>query len=80
MTRRTVPLDRADEYEAAWHALADRAREEGVRAWIFRTTGHDDRFTEFLEWTADGDSAPLAAERASLDPFGPAQTELLEET
>jgi hypothetical protein len=48
--RRTVPLDRSDEYGAAWQDLVTAATLCGGQAWLFRRTGHEDRFIEFLEW------------------------------
>jgi hypothetical protein len=51
--RRTVPLDRSEEYSAAWQRLAAAAALLAGRAWLFRRAGHEDRFVEFLEWHAD---------------------------
>lgn len=71
-SRRTVPLDRVDEYVAAWEALRAVADAAGVRAWLFRGTDHEDHFMEFLEWS-DRDAAPmpggdaLEEARAGLD-------------
>ncbi len=71
-SRRTVPLDRVDEYVAAWDALRALAAAAGVRAWLFRGTDHEDHFMEFLEWS-DHAAAPmpggaaLEEARASLD-------------
>lgn len=53
-TRRTVPLDRVEEYAAAWATLRESAAASGVRAWLFRGTDHEDHFMEFLEWSDDG--------------------------
>ncbi len=52
-TRRTVPLDRVEEYAAAWGTLRDTAADSGVHAWLFRGTDHEDHFMEFLEWSDD---------------------------
>lgn len=57
-TRRTVPLDRAEEYAAAWASVQSLASSAGVHAWLFRGTDHEDHFMEFLEWSDDG--APTA--------------------
>lgn len=51
ITRRTVPLDRLEEYAEAWAAVAGAAAAQGGRAWLFRGAGHEDRFIEFVEWT-----------------------------
>ena len=53
-TRRTVPLDRVDEYTSAWQELQGSADAAGVHAWLFRGTDHEDHFMEFLEWSDDG--------------------------
>lgn len=67
VTRRTVPLDRLDDYLATWARLRADVQARGGAAWLFRGDGHDDRFLEFLEWS--GDTAVAAADdvRAALD-------------
>lgn len=83
VARRIVPLDLLDEYLAAWNRLVEEAGTLGVRAWLFRGVGHEDHFTEFLEW--DGSPAsvpeagPLPTARGALDAFGHAHIEALEE-
>jgi hypothetical protein len=54
VTRRVVPLDRLDEYDAGWRALRDAATSAGTRAWRFRRAGHEDQYIEFLESVVDG--------------------------
>ncbi|HSJ06647.1 MAG TPA: hypothetical protein VK936_08095 [Longimicrobiales bacterium] len=75
-TRRHVPLDRLDEYAAAWLATRDAVAAAGGRAWLFRGAGHDDRFMEFVEWdSAAGeplDSAEVRSAIARLGTFAPA--------
>lgn len=56
--RRHVPLDRADEYLAAWNATREAVEATGGHAWIFRGAEHEDRFLEFIEWT-DPTRSPL---------------------
>jgi len=79
-TRRHVPLDRADEYLAAWDAVRSSVESGGGRAWIFRGAAHEDQFMEFIEWK-DGTAAPHDGEnvntaRARLDMFAtPGTTE-----
>lgn len=55
-TRRTVPLDRVEEYLAEWAGLRRAAHQAGLRAWLFRGTDHEDHFMEFLEWRDDAGS------------------------
>jgi len=50
MTRRVVPLDRSDEYAAAWERLAAICALRGAHAWVFHRLGREDHFVEFLEW------------------------------
>jgi hypothetical protein len=63
-TRRVVPLDLLDDYLARWRDVTQAAQAAGARAWLFRRTGHDDHFQEFLEW--DGDDAGAAADEPAL--------------
>lgn len=71
-TRRTVPLDRVEEYLAEWAGLRRAAHQAGLRAWLFRGTDHEDHFMEFLEWS-DHAAGPmpggtaLEEARAGLD-------------
>ncbi len=58
-TRRTVPLDRVDEYTAVWADVRASALAAGMRAWLFRGTDHEDHFMEFLEWADDGGPGPM---------------------
>lgn len=58
-TRRTVPLDRVDEYATAWLELQASAQGSGVNAWLFRGTDHEDHFMEFLEWSDEGVPGPM---------------------
>jgi hypothetical protein len=79
-TRRHVPLDRVDEYLAAWDDVRHAVEAAGGRAWIFRGSAHEDQFIEFVEW-AEGSAPPhegdgTAAARAQLDVYAVAgQTE-----
>lgn len=59
VTRRTVPLDRADEYFRLWKELVAAVTERGGRAWIFGAAARDDHFLEFVESSG---SAPLFEE------------------
>lgn len=61
-TRRHLPLDRADDYLAAWEAVRQAVESAGGRAWLFRGAAHEDQFIEFIEWS-DVDGAPLDDER-----------------
>lgn len=54
-TRRTVPLDRLEDYREAWERVLAAAAAHGVNAWLFRGAGRQDSFMEFLEW--DGSEA-----------------------
>jgi hypothetical protein len=77
-TRRQVPLDVADDYLLAWQYVQHAVIAAGGRAWIFRGTGHEDRFMEFIEWNDEGDS-PLDSDvvadgMAQLDSFGSASS------
>lgn len=71
-TRRHVPLDRADEYLAAWDRVRQVVESAGGRAWIFRGAAHEDQFIEFIEWSgADAlhESGDVAAARMLLDSY-----------
>lgn len=76
ITRRTVPLDRLEEYAEIWASVCTAAAAHACRAWLFRRSGHEDRFIEFVEWTGesplDEDGALLAALR-ELDGCGAPQ-------
>lgn len=78
-TRRVVPLDRLDEYTAAWNVVAQAARDRGARAWLFRALERQDHFIEFIEHAdAPGvlESDELRRARASLDEqFGAGEAE-----
>ncbi len=78
-TRRVVPLDRLDEYTAAWDSVQRVARDSGARAWLFRARERQDHFIEFIEHSdAPGvlESAELRRARASLEEqFGAGETE-----
>lgn len=79
-TRRHVPLDRADEYLAAWEVVRRSVEASGGHAWIFRGAAHEDQFMEFIEWK-DGAAAPhdgdgVNTARTRLDTFAaPGATE-----
>jgi hypothetical protein len=75
-TRRQVALDTADEYLIAWLTLRNAVVAVGGRAWIFRGSGHEDHFMEFIEWD-DSTAEPLEEERvvramSGLGAFGSA--------
>jgi len=78
-TRRVVPLDRLDEYTAAWEAVQQAARDAGARAWLFRARERQDHFIEFIEHSeAPGalEAGELQLARARLEEeFGPGETE-----
>jgi hypothetical protein len=61
VTRRLVPLDRHDEYMAAWANVRTAVTHSGGRAWIFRGSEHQDQFLEFVEWHG-ADAAPALPE------------------
>ena len=75
-TRRHVPLDRAEEYLAAWESVRRAVDEAGGHAWIFRGAAHEDQFIEFIEWTngspAMHEESSVAAARAELDMYAAA--------
>lgn len=75
-TRRHVPLDRADEYLAAWDDVRRAAGNAGARAWLFRGAAHEDQFIEFIEWHGESarpdEDEAVAAGRAQLDSFAAA--------
>jgi len=82
VTHRTVPLDRSEEYWAAWKGLAGVVAGRSGRAWVFRRAGHEDRFVEFLEWqdpTDLPDSAEVAEALRVLDGIASGSDEELEE-
>ena len=73
ITRRTVPLDRLEEYAESWARLCAAASAHGCQAWLFRRTDHEDRFIEFVEWPG---ASPLADDALGsalreLDMIGP---------
>ncbi len=77
-TRRLIPLDRLEDYLADWQRVRAAAEAAGARAWLFRGTGHEDHFIEFIEWgdqpgvTPVPDFDDVAAARLHLDhAFGP---------
>jgi len=49
VTRRNVPLDRVEDYHAAWRRVRDAVHEAGGRAWVFRGADRIDHFLEFIE-------------------------------
>ncbi|HSJ13874.1 MAG TPA: hypothetical protein VK939_05635 [Longimicrobiales bacterium] len=82
ITRRTVPLDRLDEYTETWAAFCAAAAAHGCRTWMFRRSGHEDRFVEFLEWTGESplESDDVSAALLELDGCGaPQDADLWEE-
>ena len=71
ITHRIVPLDRVDEYQAAWQDVRTAAEAEGGRAWLYRGSDHQDHYIEFLEWKGEDlpplpDRAPVSAMRDRL--------------
>jgi hypothetical protein len=82
ITRRTVPLDRSDEYLAAWQQLAAAAALRAGHAWLFRRSGHEDRFVEFLEWVGPAalpEQPEIADALRELDEIAAGTLEELEE-
>lgn len=72
ITKRRVPLDRAEEYAALWHALRQAAAQLDARAWLFRAQPGSDYFVEFIEWQSDRahsvfDQADVSAAFAALN-------------
>jgi hypothetical protein len=65
-TRRVVPLDLLDDYLARWRDVTRAAQAAGARAWLFRRTGHDDHFQEFLEWESGAVGAVSVADEPAL--------------
>ncbi len=57
VTRRTIALDRIEEYLALWAVVRDAAESLDCRAWLFRAARRDDHFLEFLEHA--GERLPL---------------------
>lgn len=80
-TRRVVPLDRLDDYFAAWQLVRAATETAGGRAWLYRGTNRQDHFIEFLEWGEEPtprrpDLGPVHAARLELDQhFGHGQTD-----
>lgn len=78
-TRRVIPLDRLDEYIAAWNEVERAAKQGGARAWLFRAPERQDHFLEFIEFGGAPDllgSEALARSRTALeDQFGAGRTE-----
>ena len=72
-TRRHLPLDRSDDYLAAWDSVQQAVAGTGGHAWLFRGTDHEDQFLEFIEWSGDGaaphEDAAVAEARTRLDAF-----------
>ena len=82
VTRRTVPLDRADEYADAWQLVVRAAAALPGRAWLFRRAGHDDQYVEFIEWQDEpsfADAEVILALLRELDAYGNGHTDELEE-
>jgi hypothetical protein len=82
VTHRTVPLDRSEEYAAAWQQLAAAAALRAAQAWRFCRAGHQDRFVEFLEWrgpVALLEDPELADALRALDDIAAGTVEALEE-
>lgn len=82
VTRRTVPLDRSDEYAESWQNLVQLAKELPGNAWLFRRVGHDDQYVEFVEWSGEPAASAvelLLAVRRELDMLGIGHTDELEE-
>lgn len=65
-TRRTIPLDRIDEYASGWRRIRDAVVAAGGRAWLFRGAGHEDHFLEFIEWSDGASSEPSLVERSEI--------------
>lgn len=82
VTRRTIPLDRSEEYADGWQQVVQVAAALPGRAWLFRRAGHDDQYVEFIEWQGDPGAAEveiLLAVRRELDGLGVGHTDELEE-
>lgn len=82
VTRRTVPLDRLEEYQGAWQMVVAAAARMPGRAWLFRRAGHDDQYVEFVEWQGEADGVAVEqvlSVRRELDLLGTGHTDELEE-
>lgn len=69
-SRRTIPLDRIEEYLGVWCKLRDTVAANGGRAWLFRDARREDHYLEFIEF-ADASvlerAAQVAEAREELD-------------
>jgi len=82
VTHRTVPLDRTEEYSAAWRRLAAAVALRAGNAWWFRRAGHEDRYIEFVEWrqpVALPEEPEVAEALRALGEIAAGSTEELEE-
>jgi hypothetical protein len=72
ITRRTVALDRTEEYLALWALVATAVVAAGGRTWLFRGSARQDQAMEFVEDQGDGvleDGAVLSARRSLRESF-----------
>lgn len=85
-TRRTIPLDRLDDYLGDWRRIRAAVEAAGGRAWLYRGTSRQDHFIEFVEWDeaatpALPDRDDVASARLDLDQtFGPGIADSWEES
>lgn len=78
ITRRTVALDRTEEYLELWRQTAAAAGETGGHAWLFRGSIREDHALEFIEDPGAAgvlDAAAVLAARDSLNEAFPADLE-----
>ncbi len=69
-SRRTVPLDRIEEYLGAWRTLQSTVEANGGRAWLFRDARREDHYLEFVEFEDAmmlERALPVAEAREDLD-------------
>lgn len=85
-SRRTIPLDRVDDYLLGWQKVRTAAEAAGAHAWLYRGTRRQDHFIEFLEWDDETEPAlpehnDVASARTELDDtFGPGIVDNWEES
>lgn len=65
-TRRLVPAERREEYDAGWTRLRAAATAGGAQAWRFVTAARGDVYVEFLEFAAEHDAREDAEANAAL--------------
>lgn len=70
ITRRTIALDRTEDYLSLWRRVAESAAAAGGHTWLFRGSGREDHSLEFIEDPATTgvlEDDDVAAARAELE-------------